>query len=458
MKNKNMKVSESSFRFTVSLALKNLTRQKRRNAILAIAIAFGFLVVTTVDGLVTGMVKNLENQVTQMFGGTVLIQGIEIIPAADENKNPSFAAVVRDADYIRNLVKNNVKDYESFSCYSFTNGQLIFEGKKSISTMYGRDLTEKAFVENLQFASGGAENFGMYNPLIISEKTAEAMNIQVGDSITFSCQTIYGQNNVDDFTVAGIIKSNSFLSSMQTYTDINVLNKLIGIPEASFSTFTINLKNKNKQTKVANKVEALIRRDGVQVTSRVEAMKTNPTNVGKGIEKQIDPKKNTWDGTKYAVETLYDEVPAIKTVLSIVHTVTTIILLVILFIVMVGVSNTYRMVLYERIREIGTMRSLGMDRKRTRSVFTAEAVILCLIGAVSGFILSIITMAVVHLIPVSIDSLSFFLNNGHFTFSLSVGTIVTQYILLVLFTIVAVSGSAKKAARLNPAEALRSIK
>ena len=458
MKIKNMKFSESNLKFTVSLALKNLTRQKKRNAILAIAIAFGFFVVTAVDGLITGMVKNLENQITQMVGGTVLIQGLEIIPYDDENKNPSVAAVVRDADYIKNLVENNVKNYESFSCYSITTGQMIFEGKKSISTMYGRDLTEKSLIETMQFTSGGPENFNMYNPLIISDKTAESMNLQVGDLITFSCTTIYGQNNVDDFTIAGIIKSNSFLSSMQTYTDISVLNNLIGIPEASFSTFTINLVNKNKQAKVASQLEELIRKDGVNVTSRREAMKTNPANIGKGIEKQVDPKKTEWTGTKYAVETLYDEIPAIKTVLSIVHTVTTVILLVILFIVMVGVSNTYRMVLYERIREIGTMRSLGMDRKRTRNVFTAEAVVLCLIGAISGLILSVIAMSVIHLIPVNIESLSFFLNNNHFTFSLSIGTIIVQYVLLILFTIIAVSGSAKKAAKLNPAEALRSIK
>ena len=52
---KTKHISDSSFRLTTGLALKNLTRQKRRNAVLAIAIAFGFFVVTTVDGLVTGM-------------------------------------------------------------------------------------------------------------------------------------------------------------------------------------------------------------------------------------------------------------------------------------------------------------------------------------------------------------------------------------------------------------------
>ena len=40
-----------------------------------------------------------------------------------------------------------------------------------------------------------------------------------------------------------------------------------------------------------------------------------------------------WEGTKYGVVSLNDEIPAIKTVLSVVHTVTTTILIVILLIV-----------------------------------------------------------------------------------------------------------------------------
>ena len=43
-----------------------------------------------------------------------------------------------------------------------------------------------------------------------------------------------------------------------------------------------------------------------------------------------------WKGVKYGVETLYDEIPQIKTVLNVVHIITTVILIVILLIVMVG--------------------------------------------------------------------------------------------------------------------------
>ena len=269
---------------------------------------------------------------------------------------------------------------------------------------------------------------------------------------------MYGQNTVGDFTVAVIIKSNSFMNTMMAYTHIETLNELMEMPSDSYSTFTIFLENKNDQTKVANLIESKIRADGLNVTSRIEAMKTNPTNIGKGIEKQFDTSKFTWEGTKYAVETLYDEVPAIKTVLNTVHVVSTVILVVILLIVMVGVSNTYRMVLYERIREIGTMRALGMSGKDTGKTFTTEAVILCVIGALAGLILAAVVMFVIHLIPIQNEALSFFLHNGHFTFTLSFGSVIVQYILLIVLTTFAVKSSAKQAASMSPAVALRTVK
>jgi putative ABC transport system permease protein len=255
------------------------------------------------------------------------------------------------------------------------------------------------------------------------------------------------------------------MNSMQAYADIEDVNEIIEMPEGGYSMFSIYLRDKNQQTKAAMMIEERIRKDSetnpeINVTSRIEAMKTNPSNIGKGIERQIDPKKpeNEWKGVKYGVETLYDEIPQIKTVLNIVHIVTTVILLVILLIVMVGVSNTYRMVLYERIREIGTMRALGMTGKDTRRVFTNEAVILCIIGALAGLLFAAIVMTIVHFIPINNDALSFFLQKGHFTFKLSAVSIIVQYLMLIVLTTIAVRGSAKTAARMSPAEALRTVK
>lgn len=445
---------KSAYKF----AIKNLTRQKRRNAILAIAIAFGFFVVTMIDALTSGMVGNLEDMVTSMTGGTVLIAGYEQIPPTQEGQKPALVEIVRDRDYIRNIVENNNIDYKYFSCFTQSAGQVVFNGKKSMTTVCGRDFSEEDFINSFQILEGSLENLSDPYALIVSDKMAESMNLAIGDQVIYTTTTIYGQNNVADFTVALITKSSTFLDSMQTYAYIETVNKIVGIPEGGYTTFTIFLNDKNKQSIVANKIEALIRADGINVSSRELALKTNPANPAKGLTKQFTDDGVTWEGVKYAVETLNDAIPAIQVALSVVHTVTTCILIVILLIVMVGVSNTYRMVLYERIREIGTMRALGMTGKDTKKVFTTEAVILCVFGALVGLILSFVAMAIIHAIPIADETLQFFLDKGHFSFKVSIGTIIIQYLLLIILTTFAVRGSAKKASDLSPAEALRTVK
>ena len=440
------------------ISSRNLTRQKRRNVILAVAIAFGFFVVTMIDGLTTGMVSNLEEQITQLVGGTVLIQGFEKNPPVYEGGKSRLVNIVRDRDYMIDLVKESKINYEYYSCSTSASGTMLFNGKKTLIQVSGRDFSEKEFRESFQLVSGSLDNMTNPNAIIISDKTAESMNLEVGDEIVFTATNIYGQNNVADYTIGAVMKSNTFINSMQAYIDIDVLNDFMGIPEGGYSTFAIYLKNKKESSKAANKIEQIIREDGQNVSSRIDAFLSNPKNPSKGIEKQFKGEENQWEGVKYAVETLDDVIPSIKTVLSVVHMVSTVILLVILLIVMVGVSNTYRMVLYERINEIGTMRALGMSGKDTGKLFTTEAVILCLIGAVAGLLLAVTSMSIIHLIPVKDEALSFFLDNGHFSFTVSVGSVIFQYILLILLTTLAVHGSAKKASRLNPAEALRTVK
>ena len=124
---------------TVSLALRNLTRNKRRNAILAVAIAFGFFVVTAIDGLTSGMVGNLENQITQLVGGNVVVQGLEWLPPETEGGKAKLVNIVRDRDYVKNIVDELGVKYEYYSCFTMSNGTAIFNGKKSILQLYGRD-------------------------------------------------------------------------------------------------------------------------------------------------------------------------------------------------------------------------------------------------------------------------------------------------------------------------------
>ena len=439
------------------LALRNLTRQKRRSAMLAIAIGFGYFVVTAIDGLATGALSNLENQITQLIGGTVFIQGVERAPATDEDKKGKLINIARDSGYIRTLIDTNKIKYNYASQYTSSSGQMLFNGKRIISALYGRNFeTEKHLVASFVVLSGDLKNLSQPDALVLSKKTADSLKMQVGDTVLYTTHTINGQQTVGEFALVAIIKDAGLLSSMAAYARQDTLDKLLDMPEGAYDTFAVVLADKNKQNAVANRIEQLIRADGKAVTNRTEAIRKNPKNPAAALTRQL--KDSEWTGTKYCVASLNDAVPQLGEVLTVVHIVTIVILLVILLIVMVGISNTYRMILYERIREIGTMRALGMTGRDTGRVFTTEALILSLGGAVAGFILGIIGMEIFGLFNFNSDSMSFFLNNGHATFVLSPVTIIGQYVLMIVLTILAVHGTANKASTISPAVALRTVK
>mgnify|MGYP000946997991 CR=1 FL=1 len=77
------------------------------------------------------------------------------------------------------------------------------------------------------------------------------------------------------------------------------------------------------------------------------------------------------------------------------------------------------MVIFERIKEIGTMRAMGLKQKETKSIFMWEAVLLSFSGAIVGFVFAIIAMGILSLFRFTSQELSLFLRNGHWTYVLN---------------------------------------
>jgi putative ABC transport system permease protein len=78
-----------------------------------------------------------------------------------------------------------------------------------------------------------------------------------------------------------------------------------------------------------------------------------------------------------------------------------IILLLVFIIAAVGVSNTMLMAVYERVRELGTMRALGMGDRQVRRLFLLEASGIGVIGSVLGLALG--SLLCLWMVDVGID-------------------------------------------------------
>ena len=425
--------------------------------LLVIAIVFAFLIVTLIDGLSAGARKSLEYQIAKIIGGHVYVTGAEKAADKTEDDKANEYLPPESVELVHRIIKEEKIDALYTTVRAERYGTLIFAGNQLTAKIAGCKFDEEEALRNsFAFKEGGWENVNIENALFIPQKTAEALNVALNDVILYETTTLSGQATVAEFQIAGIYQDQSQFDQIQFYANFDYLNKIAEIPEGCVALFGIFLRDENQQGAVASIFEKRLAEYG-PITSRELAAQFNPTSPGQELLRQLNEGK--WDGTKYAVMTFYDFAPQMVTLSQTIQWVSLGVLLVLLLVTMIGISNTFRMVVHERKGEIGTMRSCGVSRGKVSLLFLAEAGFLSVIGAVAGFVLALLVMLIISLIPISIDSvLSMLTTNGHFLWILSPTVICLKFLLTAFLAILAALGPAIRAANMIPAEALRSSK
>jgi len=445
-----------------NIAFRNVGRQKKRSFLLGGAIAFGFFVITTVGALTGGLMEIVKENFTHTFGGHIYISGSEV---NDREKEISYIPHRRELDQALEPFK---EDIETINLRSRARGELVFGSKVFTTNVIGINYhNERDFVKNIILTSGSLDRLGEGNTILLPQEAAKKLNVQEGESVLFKMSTITGQRNVADLLVIGIIQNQEGLGTSSAYMGLENLNSYMGMNMSSFQTMNIYLRNIDELDTLGEKIYASI--DSLAVTDLdfpseestegEESLETQRNNMmrmmGMGSPRSIEDEQS-WAGTKYALTTLNDVTSQLVQILSIIQGLGFAVFIIIMVITMVGIMNSYRMVMIERTQEIGTMRAIGLQKGSIRGIFLWESFYIAVGGAIAGFLLSLLAMSIFGFINFGTSgAFALFLNKGSLNFVLDPLLFSRDLLLVVALTLLAVLFPANAAAKLEPAQALR---
>ncbi len=433
---------------SILIAFRNLNRQKKRSFLLGGAIAFGIFIIIIIDGFTGSFVQNIGDNFSHLFAGHIFVSGIE------KTESGRQVEIIHDGKVLTDAVRDSKIPVEYLTKSSGFRGTLIFQNNSVTQQVVGTDWNDSSFIrDRLVLKAGSFQNMNNPEGLIISDKVAAKLKVQVGDTVLAQLRTATGQANVGEFEIAAISYDPGFFGSISAYATIQHVNELLNIAPDEYQTLGIFLDSFQQTDPAATKLYDTL-------ATRVSMFKREPPssqsqNPMQAMMKQA--KDESWQGTRYRLFTLNDILNSfhLPQIVAAINTAGLIILLILFVIVMVGITNTFRMIMFERTKEIGTMRALGMQRNSVRNLFLLEALFLSLGGAIAGLVVATIVMGGLHLIYWGTNTpLFLFLKEGHMTFSLSPLQVIGYIILVALLTLLAAYFPARGAARLNPAAAL----
>lgn len=222
------------------VSLRNLIRQKRRNILLGIGIAFGTCILIIANAFSHGISDILLNKLIARMAGHIIVSMKE--------KDEKTFEIIRDKERIKQVIMDNVEGveyvYENVSIYARGRGN----GATEFIVLVGVEPDEE-FYEELPVTEGDLHNLSnpeFENPIAVYDTMAEDLNVHLHDTIHAKFETVYGQSQTARFTVIAILKSGNPFMSFALFSHLNDLKPLLDFQEhetAFFSVMIERLKN-----------------------------------------------------------------------------------------------------------------------------------------------------------------------------------------------------------------------
>jgi ABC-type lipoprotein release transport system permease subunit len=295
--------------------------------------------------------------------------------------------------------------------------------------------------DNLQFVKGDIRGLQKEKAgIILTQPLAASLGAEIGTRIDYSYVPRDSADPVEaKFIVTGIVKPVTPFADATAFAH----------EDSFYKTYFWNVPKEPAQvSQDAPLYKALLPEWEMLARSK---------NTDEAQKKMRLLNRDAWKGARVDVQTMFENASAIVDLQKGLNTISIVAVLVLFFVILIGVVNTMRMSIRERTREIGTNRAIGMQRSDVRSVFVLEIVFLSFFACIAGILLAYGLMALLGLPTFDLkdNPFSMFFVNKHMYFVPTAGAIIGNFFIIVIVSFLIAFFTARRAAKLGVADALR---
>jgi ABC-type lipoprotein release transport system permease subunit len=309
---------------------------------------------------------------------------------------------------------------------------------------------DPGFKKVIQVVSGNLEELTKSGTILLFESEAKRLEVKANDSLTLSAPTYRGMANTMDVRVAAIAKDAGALSKFFAYLPNETLRALYQLKPGSTGAIQLYLKDYEAAPQVAARLREFLAQKGWRV------MDADPQPYWMKLFMKLN--KEDWTGQKLDVSIWSDEMMFVKQMLIVLQALTSFLLLILMLIVGAGIMSTMWIAIRERTREIGTLRAIGMQRRRVLRMFLTESFLLGLASTTLGSAVGSLVVLLINKIQITLpEAVQILFMNDRLSLSLHINKVIISIIVVTIITAIAALYPSIRAARLKPVTAMHHI-
>lgn len=418
-------------RLLLNLALRNLFRHKRRTALTASALVLGIALMV----LGRAWTSAMETAVVEPARSGTLghVEVFAKAAAADEGGSVSFIMPQNNYRLLPDpeaLIARVLRAEPRLAAglARLMVGALLSNGDASMEVvLIGIDPAARASVYPAVELRAGRHFVPGEKGILLNRGVAKRLGASVGSTLVALGNTADGRLAAVKLTVTGIwvVKGLEAYEWGACYTDIAAVQELMDVGRGAGVLVFRQRDSRAPVAPIAAALNALFVREGVAAEAYTWEEMGGPFIGGMLVTRFI--------------ARIMDFVMAI--------------------IVAAGVMNTALMSVFERTREVGTLRAVGARRSRILTIFLLEALFLGIAGAVGGALAGagLIVFFSRAGIPAFSEAQRYSYGGDYLYPTLQWGDVMLVPAVMVVVCVLAAFGPALLAARMRPADSLRYV-